>query len=177
MRAVLAFALLLAGAAAAQTIEVAPLAPPAASGEEEEAVAPPRSPSIEFKQAPFRDTGPKLPEPIPPVAVARGDGAVLRLLDLMTAETRRIDIDAGQTRDLGRLSVRLDRCERPEDGAAKGARAGLPGSARGAGGDTPVFAGWMFADSPALSAMDHRRYDLWVISCTTVAGSASSGSE
>ena len=29
-----------------------------------------------------------------------------------------------------------------------------------------VFAGWMFASSPALSAMDHQRYDVWVLSCT-----------
>lgn len=32
--------------------------------------------------------------------------------------------------------------------------------------DNPVvFSGWMFASSPALSAMDHPRYDVWVLSC------------
>lgn len=29
------------------------------------------------------------------------------------------------------------------------------------------FSGWMFASSPALSAMDHPRYDIWVLSCST----------
>src|SRR5690606_39209743 len=28
-----------------------------------------------------------------------------------------------------------------------------------------VFSGWMFASSPALSAMDHPVYDVWVIDC------------
>jgi len=39
------------------------------------------------------------------------------------------------------------------------------------------FSGWMFADSPALSALDHPRYDLWVINCTTSSAGASAGSE
>ena len=29
-----------------------------------------------------------------------------------------------------------------------------------------VFSGWMIALSPALSALDDARYDVWVISCT-----------
>lgn len=28
-----------------------------------------------------------------------------------------------------------------------------------------VFSGWMFASSPALSAMDHPLYDVWVVDC------------
>lgn len=28
-----------------------------------------------------------------------------------------------------------------------------------------VFSGWMFASSPALSAMDHPTYDIWVKDC------------
>lgn len=28
-----------------------------------------------------------------------------------------------------------------------------------------VFGGWMFASSPALSALDHPVYDLWVLRC------------
>jgi len=44
--------------------------------------------------------------------------------------------------------------------------------------DAPAaFSGWMFAESPALSALDHPRYDLWVISCTTLADGESAASE
>ena len=37
--------------------------------------------------------------------------------------------------------------------------------------------GWMLADSPALSALDHPRYDLWLISCTTSEAGVASESE
>ncbi|MEZ5716636.1 MAG: DUF2155 domain-containing protein [Paracoccaceae bacterium] len=33
--------------------------------------------------------------------------------------------------------------------------------------DDPIFTGWMVASSPALNAMDHRRYDVWVLRCIT----------
>ncbi len=28
-----------------------------------------------------------------------------------------------------------------------------------------IFTGWMFADSPALNAIDHAVYDLWLVAC------------
>ena len=31
-----------------------------------------------------------------------------------------------------------------------------------------VFSGWMFASSPALNALEHPVYDIWVIDCKTV---------
>ncbi|OZA01113.1 MAG: hypothetical protein B7Y02_17840 [Rhodobacterales bacterium 17-64-5] len=34
-----------------------------------------------------------------------------------------------------------------------------------AGQTDPVFKGWMVASSPALSALDHPRYDVWVLHC------------
>ncbi|RUT32802.1 DUF2155 domain-containing protein [Arsenicitalea aurantiaca] len=30
-----------------------------------------------------------------------------------------------------------------------------------------IFAGWMFADSPALNAVDHAVYDVWLVECKT----------
>jgi hypothetical protein len=34
-----------------------------------------------------------------------------------------------------------------------------------------LFAGWMFASTPSLSALDHGVYDLRVLSCTMAQGS------
>ncbi|MEL6359838.1 MAG: DUF2155 domain-containing protein [Pseudomonadota bacterium] len=31
-----------------------------------------------------------------------------------------------------------------------------------------IFSGWMFASSPALNALEHPVYDVWVISCETM---------
>ena len=28
-----------------------------------------------------------------------------------------------------------------------------------------IFTGWMFADSPALNAIDHAVYDIWLLDC------------
>lgn len=36
-----------------------------------------------------------------------------------------------------------------------------------------VFSGWMFASNPAMSAMDHPIYDVWVIDCKNSAASKS----
>ncbi len=33
------------------------------------------------------------------------------------------------------------------------------------GGAQRVFTGWMFADSPALNAIDHPVYDIWLVDC------------
>ena len=46
-------------------------------------------------------------------------------------------------------------------------------------GESPVrlFTGWMFASSPALSALEHPVYDVWVIDCKASAPLESEGSE
>ena len=33
------------------------------------------------------------------------------------------------------------------------------------GSVTRIFTGWMFADSPALNAIDHAVYDIWLLDC------------
>lgn len=40
-----------------------------------------------------------------------------------------------------------------------------------------IFSGWMFASSPALSALEHPIYDVWVIDCSTSLPPQSSGRE
>ncbi|HTN61079.1 MAG TPA: DUF2155 domain-containing protein, partial [Devosia sp.] len=35
------------------------------------------------------------------------------------------------------------------------------------GNSKRIFTGWMFADSPALNAVDHAIYDVWLIECKT----------
>jgi hypothetical protein len=50
-----------------------------------------------------------------------------------------------------------------------------PAPATDAAGDLPsaldpdrIFSGWMFASTPALNALEHPVYDVWVIDCKTV---------
>jgi hypothetical protein len=34
--------------------------------------------------------------------------------------------------------------------------------------DETLFEGWMMASSPALNALEHPRYDVWVLRCKTL---------
>ena len=125
-----------------------------------------------FKQAPqgteILDTSrPTYAVPITPIETGLKTGARLRQLDKMTGQTVTYDLVKGESRRVDRLLISLEACRSPENNASHGAMAFLKiWDTRRIGGD-PDFTGWMFAESPALSALDHPRYDLWVISCTT----------
>jgi hypothetical protein len=131
-----------------------------------------------FKPAPFRTLEiPREPELIEPVDTAPQAGARMRQLDKMTGRTLTFDIAAGAEEMVDRLLVRLGACRAPQDNAQHGTMALVQIWDTKRAGDAPVFSGWMFADSPALSALDHPRYDVWVISCTTSPGEAPAVSE
>lgn len=130
-----------------------------------------------FQPAPFRTPeAPMVPELIAPVDTVAQAGARLRQLDKMTGQAETVEIAAGEEAVIDRLRVRLEACRAPEDNAEHGTMAFLRVWDAKAGDAAPVFSGWMFAESPALSAMDHPRYDLWVMSCITDSGAGSSAS-
>ena len=103
------------------------------------------------------------------------EGARLKVLDKMTGQVDEIDLKVGETRVEDRLELALLTCRAPEEDVRQDAFAYL--EIRDLREDKPRFAGWMFASSPALSAMDHARYDVWVLSCSARPGEASPGSE
>ena len=59
----------------------------------------------------------------------------------------------------------MDECRYPVDNPASNAFAHL--TITESGRDGVVFSGWMVAASPALSALEHPRYDVWVLRCLT----------
>ena len=91
------------------------------------------------------------------------DGAQLRFLDKLTSETGDVTLGTGQSAKFGRLVVRLDSCRYPTSNPASDAEAHLTVTEEQTGSE--LFDGWMLASSPALSALDHPRYDVWVLSC------------
>lgn len=94
-----------------------------------------------------------------------GTGAVLRALDKLTGQSTDLPLAVGDSVEHGRLTIFLRACRYPSGNRAGDAFAGL--EIRETGRDTPVFEGWMIASAPALSALDHAQYDVWVIRCTT----------
>lgn len=92
--------------------------------------------------------------------------AVLRLLDKVTARVSTVEAPVGEAVRFGTLQMIVRTCDKrpPEDPPESAAfldiwevRPGEPA--------TSLFRGWMFASSPALSALEHPVYDVWVLDC------------
>jgi len=104
--------------------------------------------------------------------------ALLQGLDKITARVSKFAAPIGTPVRFGTLSIRVRDCEKnppeetPESAAFLEIDEVRPGEV-----NLRVFSGWMFASSPALSALEHPVYDVNVLDCRTASGSppASSG--
>lgn len=96
--------------------------------------------------------------------LAKATGAVLRGLDKVAGSSTDLPLRIGQTIDFGQLNVTLRECRYPANDPSSNAFAFLEIAERDSA--KMDFQGWMIADSPALSALDHPRYDIWVIRCS-----------
>jgi hypothetical protein len=103
--------------------------------------------------------------PVAAQETATADGAVLRGLDTFNGHVTDMEIAAGQSFKFGHLNIVLRECRYPAGNPAGDAFASIEVSQQGREG--VIFSGWMIASSPALSAMEHPRYDVWVLRCTT----------
>ena len=97
--------------------------------------------------------------------VVSGSGATVRALDKLTGAVEDLSLDVGGTANFGRIQVFLGDCRSPKGNPSGDAYAYLV--VRVEGMEAPAFSDWMVASSPALNAMDHQRYDIWPLSCTT----------
>ena len=100
-------------------------------------------------------------------AAARADeAAILQGLDKVTARISTIEAPLGETVVFGTLRIVARACHKrpPEEPPESSAFLDIvdlkPGQA-----PEPLFTGWMFASSPALNALEHPVYDVWVIDC------------
>lgn len=125
---------------------------------------------------------PQAPQANPPPATTNlrpipdGPGrrvAELQGLDKVTARTQRFVAPVGEATRFGTLEITVGDClvnvpEAPPEAVAYLAivdhKPGQP--------EEKLFAGWMFASTPSLSALDHGVYDVRVLACTMAQGSA-----
>jgi len=87
-------------------------------------------------------------------------------LDKITGRLTKFDVYLNETVQYGALQVTPRACytrpltETPRTSVfVEVDQVSLRGAAK------RVFTGWMFAESPALNAIDHPVYDLWLVSC------------
>jgi hypothetical protein len=96
--------------------------------------------------------------------------AVLRALDKVTARVAELTVPINKPFRFGTLLITVHACrvtrpeETPETAAFLEVSEFKPGET-----EQSVFHGWMFASSPALSAMEHPVYDIWVTGCKSAA--------
>jgi hypothetical protein len=109
-----------------------------------------------FAAAPARAEGPSLRHVV----------AKLQGLDKVTARVTEVTARIHEETRFGTLAITPQACltapptEAPESAAFLEIRDVGP-----AGDGRTVFSGWMFATSPALSALEHPVYDVWVVEC------------
>ncbi len=91
---------------------------------------------------------------------------VLRALDKITARVEQIEVQTEKPYKFGTIVITAHSCRetKPEEAPESAAFLEITEFKTGQT-ETPVFKGWMFASNPALSAMEHPVYDLWVIGC------------
>ena len=109
-------------------------------------------------------------------AIPDGPGkpvAELQGLDKVTARTNRFIAPVGQSTTFGTLAITVGDClvntpDAPPEAAAYltivDHKPGQPAQ--------KLFAGWMFASAPSISAMDDGVYDVRVLACTREQGSS-----
>ena len=122
-----------------------------------------------------QDERPAVPGEDPRPVGASGRGAILRGLDKVNGHVQDFALATGQTARIFGLDVALGECRYPADNPTGDAFAYL--TIWEAGRNDQLFDGWMVASSPALNALDHRRYDVWVLRCITSAAEGSGGAE
>jgi len=103
--------------------------------------------------------------------------AVLQGLDKVTARISTLDAPIDEPVRFGSLEITARTCQKrppeetPESAAFLEIRDIKPGEA-----PVSVFSGWMFASSPALNALEHPVYDVWVIDCKNDSSSSAPSS-
>ncbi|MDD9904092.1 MAG: DUF2155 domain-containing protein [Rhodospirillaceae bacterium] len=99
-----------------------------------------------------------------------GDMVIMQGLDKVTARVSTFQAPLGATVRFGTLEITVKSCDRtppeepPESAVFLEVMEKRP--------DEPVtelFRGWMFSSSPALSALEHPVYDVWVLECQRTA--------
>jgi hypothetical protein len=89
------------------------------------------------------------------------DTAVLGALNKITGKTSLIEAHVGEVASFGDLEIKILSCQKssPLDPPESASYLKIKN------GDNILFSGWMYASSPALSAMENGIYDIWVKDC------------
>jgi hypothetical protein len=104
-------------------------------------------------------------------------GAVLQGLDKVTARISTFEAPFDVAVRFGSLVIQARACHKAPPTEAPESTAFLEiDETFETGRPRDVFTGWMFASSPAVSALEHPVYDVWVVDCMKASNAASDSS-
>lgn len=122
-------------------------------------------------------SGPAAAQGEKPPPAREGNVAVLQGLDKVTARISTLEAPIARAVRFGTLKIVVRDCRKrpPEEPPETFAFLEIDEIRRG---ERPrrLFSGWMFASSPALSALEHPVYDVWVVDCRSASSSDGSSS-
>jgi hypothetical protein len=105
-----------------------------------------------------------------------GTAAQMQGLDKVTARISTFEVPLDTVVRFGTLELVVRRCvKRPPEESPESAAFVEIREQRAAEAPRELFRGWMFASSPALSALEHPVYDVWVVDCLNVKSESDSG--
>ncbi len=92
-------------------------------------------------------------------------GVQLQVLDKVNAQNAVLTVKVGQAAQFGSLSIQVQACsthppDQPQDSAAYL-------TITDSHADAPGFRGWMLANNPSLSMLQHPVYDVRIVGCRT----------
>jgi len=118
-------------------------------------------PSVQMP-APPPDTAPAGPKPLQATWVPQGS-AQLQVLDKVNAQNAVLNVKVGQETQFGSLNIQVQACDTraPDQPPDSAAYLTITDSHT----DAPGFRGWMLANNPSLSMLEHPVYDVRVIGC------------
>lgn len=94
-----------------------------------------------------------------------GTSVLLRGVDKITGRTNTTEIEIGSPKIIGDIRITVERClKKPPEETPENAAFLFIEEIKGEESNV-IFNGWMFSSNPALSAMDHPIYDIWVLEC------------
>lgn len=103
--------------------------------------------------------------------------AVFAALDKVTARISPLAIPIGTTEKFGALKITPRVCYTRPPTEPPLTSAFVEVDEIKLNGETQrIFTGWMYAESPGLHAVEHPVFDVWLTSCNTESGDASTGS-
>lgn len=92
--------------------------------------------------------------------------AVFAALDKVTARTSRFEVPLNETVQFGALKVTPRVCySRPPTEQPKTSSFVEVDEVQLDGEEKRIFTGWMFAESPGLSGVEHPVFDVWLTNC------------